>query len=118
MLNRIKQVYDGAVGGAAISLASSQAKAAGVGLSIENVSKCTKLLNKIAAGIVLSYFLLIFYVLTNGFGRLIISEELLMKENYPKLQEMVAMCKGNLLDKEQCAEAKSAATKIYMSAPK
>jgi hypothetical protein len=105
--------YRAAVGGAALGLATNEAKKTGGKITVAVVNKYTKRLNKIAGFIIIGYLLFIAYVVFSNAGRVISSEELMMKENKTQLNEIIALCKAeNLMSREQCNEAKIAAMQI------
>ncbi len=56
MLDRIKNIYRTALGGAAVALATASATAKGTRISLEQVNRTARILNRISAGVLLSYF--------------------------------------------------------------
>lgn len=108
--------YKAAVGGAAVGLATEEARSTGGKITVGMVNKYTRRLNKIAGFIIVCYLLFIAYVVFSNSGRVMPAEELVLNENRVHLIEVVAMCKGNLLDRAQCSEAKIAEMQINADA--
>ena len=59
MLRKIKNIYAGAISGAAVAMAAEVAKEKKVDVSIAKIAVFSKILNKIAGFLILSYLLLI-----------------------------------------------------------
>lgn len=94
--------YKAAVGGAAVGLATNEAKRTGGKITVEMVNKYTKRLNKIAGVIIIGYLLFIAYITFGGGDNVILSEN-----------EMAALCKAEgEMGGEPCTEARIAELQI------
>lgn len=59
MLSKIKSIYHGAISGAAVAMAAEVAKEKKTEVSIAKIAVFSKIINKIAGFLIISYFVLI-----------------------------------------------------------